>query len=138
MRRIKKGIAIIVSAMALIACAHAGGSKDNPRTKNFAPKSEQTKTEIDSFVDINSVTEGQTVSVTGTVRVVGNDPFPERVLSDTKGQTWYIDADSVDCVRQYEQHRITVRGVIRVKQQLLANGTRLPDRVMLTEVLVIE
>lgn len=55
-----------------------------------------------------------------------------------EGQTWYIDAESVDCVRQYEQHCITVRGVIRVKQQLLANGTRLPDRVMLTEVLVLE
>jgi hypothetical protein len=75
--------------------------------------------------------EGQVLTVTGTVRLVGNEPFAEPVLTDGAGNNWYIDGGALLASRQHRQ--ATVRGRVRLLEMVLANGEVLGTRRIITE-----
>ncbi|MDR2158751.1 MAG: hypothetical protein LBP23_01650 [Treponema sp.] len=72
--------------------------------------------------------EGQTLTVTGTVRLVGNEPFTELVLTDGAGNDWYIDEDSRSLLASRQHRTVTVRGRVRLLEMVLANGRVLGTR----------
>jgi hypothetical protein len=78
-----------------------------------------------------------TVEVTGRVRLVGNAPFAELVITDANEQDWYIDTDSRPVVAAYEQRVVTVRGTLELLDMVLANGRRIGVRHILRDVRLI-
>jgi len=79
---------------------------------------------------------GERVTLTGTVRVVGNAPFTETVITDAKGHDWYMDADGAALLRGMEHKPVTVTGTVERKPMTLANGKSLGDRLLLSKVAV--
>jgi hypothetical protein len=77
------------------------------------------------------------VEVTGRVRLVGNVPFAELVITDANEQDWYIDTDSRSVVAAYEQRVVIVQGSLELVDMVLANGRRIGTRHILRDVRLI-
>jgi hypothetical protein len=86
----------------------------------------------------DTVQSGQTVELTGKIRLVGSEPFPELVLSDDGGHDWYIDRESRGSVSGYEQRSVTVRGKVELKEMVLADGRSLGYRRILSKLVLLE
>jgi hypothetical protein len=84
-----------------------------------------------------TVRTGQTVELSGRIRLVGSEPFPELVLSDAGDHDWYIAGESRNLVSGYEQRTVTVRGKVELKEMVLANGRSLGYRRVLSELVVL-
>ena len=72
--------------------------------------------------------EGQVLTVTGTVRLVGNEPFAEPVLTDGAGNNWYIAEEGRSLLVPWQHRTVTVRGRVRLLKMVLANGRVLGTR----------
>jgi hypothetical protein len=81
---------------------------------------------------------GDVVEVTGRVRLVGNIPFAELVITDASEQDWYIDMDSRSVLTAYEQRVVMVRGTLELLDMVLANGRRVGTRRVLRNVRLIK
>ncbi|GHV94328.1 hypothetical protein AGMMS50293_06480 [Spirochaetia bacterium] len=82
--------------------------------------------------------DGQYVELAGRIRLVGSAPFPELVLSDGENNDWYIEKASREIVSAYEQQTVTIRGKLTLQDMILANGTVLDKRRMLSELTLIK
>lgn len=82
--------------------------------------------------------EQKTVEITGRVRIVGNMPFPEMVISDESGKDWYIPSDEKDKLSPYAQRLLTVRARIEHNDMILANGKKIGIRYMLRDIVIIK
>lgn len=82
--------------------------------------------------------DGQTVTVTGTLRRVGNEPFSRLVVTDADGRDWYLAQEDEAAVGLREQRQVSVEGTLRLLPMTLANGKKLPDRRELTKVRLLE
>ena len=87
--------------------------------------------------DWNSSMNGDIVSVEGRIRLVGNDPFSELTINDAKGMQWYLDEAGQNIVKDYEQKTLRLRGIVKRKEMILANGKKLPDRIYLCDIELI-
>jgi hypothetical protein len=85
-----------------------------------------------------SARTGALVEVTGRVRLVGSEPFPELVITDGDNHDWYIAREDRAALREFEQRTVTCRGVVSREEMTLANGKRLDDRRVLSAVKVVE
>ena len=81
---------------------------------------------------------GDVLEVTGRVRLVGNVPFTELVITDVNEQDWYIDMDSRSVLAAYEQRVVTVRGTLELLDMVLANGRHVGTRRVLCNVRLIK
>jgi hypothetical protein len=72
------------------------------------------------------------VEITGRVRLVGNEPFPELVLTGEDGRDWFIAEEDRAVLSAYEQRTVTVRGRVSLREMILANGQRLESRRILS------
>jgi len=81
---------------------------------------------------------GERVEITGRVRLVGSEPFPELVITDGEKRDWYITAKDRPALRMFEQQTVTVRGTLTREEMTLANGRRLDDRRVLSAVELVE
>lgn len=81
---------------------------------------------------------GEVLEVTGRVRLVGNVPFTELVITDVNEQDWYIDMDSRSVLAAYEQRVVTVRGTLELLDMVLANGRHVGTRRVLCNVRLIK
>jgi hypothetical protein len=72
--------------------------------------------------------EGQVLTVTGTVRLVGNEPFTELVLTDGAGNDWYVAEEGRSLLVPWQHRPVTVRGKVRLLEMVLANGRVLGKR----------
>ena len=61
------------------------------------------------------------VRVTGLVRLVGNAPFSELVISDSEN-AWYIAEDEYNKLFNFQQQVVTVEGEETVMELTFANG----------------
>ncbi|MDR2096579.1 MAG: hypothetical protein LBP76_13845 [Treponema sp.] len=80
---------------------------------------------------------GQLVEVTGIIRVVGNEPFSEIVITEEGQQTWYLEEESRALLGRYRQRKIAVRGTVELQEITLANGRYLETRRILKDVSLI-
>lgn len=121
--------------------AFAGGKKETKlKSKDLPKPAAETAAAITQApsADWTTVTDGQTVEVSGRIRLVGSDPFPDLVLTDDQGKDWYIDDASKAVVKGLEQQRVRVSAVVSLKTLKLANGTALPERKILSSVSVLK
>ncbi|ADK82983.1 hypothetical protein Spirs_3898 [Sediminispirochaeta smaragdinae DSM 11293] len=101
---------------------------------------ETSQTEERSLPPMNwkNVQTGMEIRVTGKVRLVGNVPFSELVITDNEGNDWYINQDSRPALSGHEQEIVTVRAVVHREKIVLANGKRLNDRRVLDDVEIVQ
>jgi hypothetical protein len=85
-----------------------------------------------------TVQNNQKVTVTGKVRLVGNEPFAEYVIADENDKQWYIDDESKEKILFKEQNKIVVTAIAQRKKMILANGRELEDKRVLTIINIIE
>jgi hypothetical protein len=87
--------------------------------------------------DWATVKDGQKVFVSGTLRLVGSGIFNEYVITDARGNDWYVESSARESVRKYEQRTIAVEAVAKREGMTLADGKKLEDRRVLVNVRVI-
>jgi hypothetical protein len=80
--------------------------------------------------------DGQTVEVSGLVRLVGNEPFTDLLISDTDGHDWYIDSASRSLMAGLEQQHAAVRATLSLQPMTLADGTKLETRRILKNITI--
>lgn len=86
--------------------------------------------------DWEKAATGQRVELSGTVRLVGNEPFSEFVVTDSEGRDWFIDAESAPLLRGLEHRPVRVTGTVERRAMTLANGKKLEDRRILQKLTV--
>ena len=77
----------------------------------------------------------QVIRITGTVKLVGSEPFPCLVISGT--HEWYIDMNDVQNLRNLQHRRVTVEGVETVNELRFANGMPAGERRTLSQIKII-
>ncbi|GHV74388.1 hypothetical protein AGMMS49940_16900 [Spirochaetia bacterium] len=85
-----------------------------------------------------SAVSGQFVEISGRVRLVGSEPFPNLVLTDSEEHTWYIDPADRKTLSRYEQQTVTIRGVVELTEMVLANGRSLGSRRTLSGITLVK
>ena len=82
--------------------------------------------------------EGQNpiVQVTGRVRLVGNEPFPELVITGTERE-WHIEKSEEYKLRDLQQRVIIVEGIETVTNLQWASGLPAGQRYSLKEIRII-
>ncbi len=80
---------------------------------------------------------GARVELSGIVRVVGNEPFTETVITDSDGHDWFVDSSSAGLLKGMEHKPVTVTGTVERKPMILANGKKLGDRRVLRDLTVL-
>lgn len=76
--------------------------------------------------------------ITGTVRLVGNMPFPQLVITDRLDQDWYIAERDRHLFAGLEQQTVTVQGTPELVDLILANNKRLGVRRILKHIRTVE
>ncbi|GHV87000.1 hypothetical protein AGMMS50255_2960 [Spirochaetia bacterium] len=89
-------------------------------------------------VSWESEISGQIVELSGRVRLVGSEPFPELVLTDEGDHTWYIDPADRQTISAYEQQTVTIRGTVELKEMVLANGRSLGSRRTISGIALVK
>ena len=77
------------------------------------------------------------VQVTGRVRLVGNEPFTELVISG-QGRDWFIERSEAYKLRELQQRTVTVEGVETVTSLRWASGLPAGERYSLKDIKIIE
>jgi hypothetical protein len=131
--KLLKPLALAV-ALTLPVQVFSFGKQDAERVS--APVSAEEKPV--ALVAAESAVSGQIVEVSGRVRLVGNEPFPELVLTDTKEHTWYIAPDDRKILSPYEQQNVTIRGTVELQEMVLANGKSLGSRRTLSGITLVK
>ena len=84
----------------------------------------------------SSTAPGAVVQVSGRVRLVGSDPFPDLVITGP-GREWYIDKGDEHKLRDLQQRIVTVEGAETVKELTFANGSPAGERRTLKNIRII-
>jgi hypothetical protein len=80
--------------------------------------------------------KANTVQVTGVVRLVGSDPFPEMVISGPDRE-WYIAGEDRRLFADLQHRTVTVTGVETVQELKFANGYPAGERRTLANIKII-
>ena len=80
--------------------------------------------------------EPKAVRVSGRVRLVGNEPFPELVITGDDRE-WYIDRDDVPKLRDLQQRTVIVEGMETSRELTFANGMPAGTRFTLKDIRII-
>ena len=111
-----KKIALLPFLVLLAAFLPAGGRNDRPAAQPAG--------------------SGSAVRVSGTVRLVGNEPFTQLVISGQDNQ-WYIDSDDEPKLKNLQHRTVTVEGIETVTNLTFANGQPAGTRHTLSKIRVI-
>ncbi|MDR1586649.1 MAG: hypothetical protein LBS57_04250 [Treponema sp.] len=79
----------------------------------------------------------KTVRVTGRVRLVGNGPRTEIVITGANGE-WVTTRQDRDKLMFLQHRTVTVEGKLDYQEMKLANGKRLGRRLILRDITIIE
>ena len=77
-----------------------------------------------------------TIQVSGRVRLVGNDPFVQLVISALDGE-WYIESGEEHKLKDLQQKTVTVEAIETVTSIKFANGLPAGERRILKEIKII-
>jgi hypothetical protein len=83
---------------------------------------EAVSTDVAASAAADVSADGALVRVRGRVRLVGNMPFPELVVTGDDDVDWYVLGDDRKKIEQFNGQRITVTGTARVREMRLADG----------------
>jgi len=129
-------IALITSlCCAALAPLSASGGKEGVKSGEegaFSPVEESLSAPVEESAAPVEVT------VTGTVRVVGNMPFPELVITDSAGLDWFVDDKGKAALEKLQNQTVRVSGLLFKQNLRLANGRELGEKRLLREVRLAE
>jgi hypothetical protein len=78
-----------------------------------------------------------TVQVTGLVRLVGNEPFTELVIS-TDDNAWFIEGSERYKLNNLQYRTVTVKGIENVIELTFASGIPAGERRTLRDIEIIK
>ncbi len=132
-RKIKHVLTVLLFAAAVTLLV-AGAKKDAA-----ANKQEQNAAPVYDSGFYSSTVSGQVVVITGTVRLVGSDPFPRYVITEAGKYDWYIpDPEDRKVISGLEQQIVTIQGTVVLRELVLANGEHLGTERELTSISLIK
>jgi hypothetical protein len=105
-------------------CALGGREPDRPPEEEEAPPE-------------SAPTPEELLTVRGRIRLLGNEPFPEPVLTDDEGGDWYLDGDVREQVKPWQRRELTLRGRPEYREIKLANGMSLGVRRFLRDAVIV-
>ena len=79
---------------------------------------------------------GPVIRVSGSVRLVGNEPFTQLVISG-QDQQWYIERDDEPKLKDLQHRTVTVEGIETVVSLTFANGHPAGERRTLSKIKII-
>jgi hypothetical protein len=82
--------------------------------------------------------EAEPITVTGTIRLLGNEPFPELVITDDEGNDWYLAGDARKEMRPWQHRELTLRGRPEYREIKLANGMSMGMRHFLHDAVIVK
>lgn len=86
----------------------------------------------------DALVSGQPVEITGKVRLVGNMPFPQLVITDSENLDWYIDEGEKKILAGFEQQTVKVRGTVELLEISLADNRYMGVRRLLRHITLLE
>ena len=107
-------IALLAFFLCLAAALPAGGRKDEKSTGG----------------------QSAVVRVSGRVRLVGSEPFPELVITG-QNMEWYIDKDDNQKLKDLQHRTVTIEGTETVQALTFANGRPAGERRALKNIRII-
>ena len=81
--------------------------------------------------------EDPLVQVTGRVRLVGNEPFTELVITG-ENRDWYIEKDEQYKLKELQQRTVTVEGIETVTPLYWASGLPAGNRYSLKDIRILK
>jgi hypothetical protein len=118
------------------ASVYSFGKKEQKKTEAQSVKNNQSETYTIEETPVD-IADGEFISVTGRVRLVGNEPFIEFVISDSAQNDFYIERRGEALLLPYQQETVTVEGYLFVYEQMLANGRRIADKKVLRAIKLV-
>jgi hypothetical protein len=77
------------------------------------------------------------IQVSGRVRLVGNEPFPDLVITGSDGE-WYVEPNERYKFRDLQHWMVTVEGIETVIVLRWASGTPAGERRILNDIRIIK
>jgi hypothetical protein len=75
-------------------------------------------------------------TVSGKVLLVGNVPFVEMIIHDSRGRDWFIEGDDREILNEWVDREVTVDGFPHETDVRLADGSKTFKRYSLSEISV--
>jgi hypothetical protein len=117
--------------LGLAAVLPAWGRKEKkkePEQNNVAPNT--------ALSAVGQGEQNPLVQITGRVRLVGNEPFTELVITG-QDRDWFIERSDAYKLRDLQQRTITVEGIQTVTSLQWASGLPAGDRYSLKDIRII-
>ena len=80
--------------------------------------------------------KGTVIQVSGRVRLVGNNPFPELVITGDRAE-WYIGKNDEYKLKDLQHRTVTVEGLETIEKFTFANGLPAGERRILKSINII-
>jgi hypothetical protein len=78
------------------------------------------------------------ITVSGKVLLVGNMPFVEMIIHDSRDRAWFIEGDDQKRLDPWVGKEVTVQGFSRETDLQLADGSKTFKRYTLSQITVVE
>ena len=124
-----RGFILALLFLGLAAVLPAWGRREK---KNDAEQNTAAQIPDKSVTGKNAI-----VQVTGRVRLVGNEPFPELVITG-QNRDWYIEKSEEIKLRDLQQRTVTVEGIETVTALFWASGLPAGYRYSLKDIRIIQ
>lgn len=82
--------------------------------------------------------DGKRVKVSGKIRVTGNMPFTEMVITDNDAHDWFVSAEDRLLLEKHDEPYVTVRGTARISDIVLADGAYIGERRHLLNITILK
>jgi hypothetical protein len=86
---------------------------------------------------VTAMEQNPLVQVTGRVRLVGNEPFTELVITG-ENRDWHIEKDEQYKLRDLQQRTVTVEGIETVTSLQWASGLPAGNRYSLKDIRILK
>ena len=76
-----------------------------------------------------------TMELTGTILLVGNEPFPWLVLQSEDGRQYRFNEAEAKIYHDRQNQRVKIRAVVENQPMTLANGQKMPELWQLASII---
>ena len=132
MLSLNKLLAFFLCLFCLAALLPALGRKDGKTT----PAEEENRAAWQEERQAPQEEERGWIQISGRVRLVGNAPFSELVITSEEGQ-WYVPREEEYILMDLQQQTVTVEGLETVMELTFANGVPAGERHTLMNIIII-
>ncbi|MDR2602246.1 MAG: hypothetical protein LBC53_07330 [Spirochaetaceae bacterium] len=125
-----KNKAVCLGLLFLCSSFFAFGMESEKKEKKSAAKSPAPASRNEGALGVK-------VKVSGRVRLVGNNPFPDLVITG-ENREWFISKEDESKLLDFQQQFVTVEGVETYADLSFANGLSAGRRYTLKNIKLIE